>query len=81
MGLDRDARHTASVLPAAEPNFSSALDEVGLELWHAPEGFVAIRLEARPLPRTPTPRSSTEACPMIPEPSSRASSTTSTSWR
>jgi hypothetical protein len=37
----------------AVPELTSALDEVGLELWQAPEGFWAIRVKPAAPPLRP----------------------------
>jgi hypothetical protein len=51
-----------SILTGGEPEplegrISALLDEVGLELWQAPEGFWAIRAKRAAMPTQPAPRS------------------------
>ena len=42
-----------SVDPQSLPELTSALEDVGLELWQAPEGFWAIRVKPASPPMRP----------------------------
>lgn len=42
-----------SVAAESLPELTSALEEVGLELWQAPEGFWAIRVKPASPPKRP----------------------------
>ena len=54
MPIDPNSILTGNEPEPLEGRISALLDEVGLELWQAPEGFWAIRAKRAVVPTPPT---------------------------